>query len=490
MSRRHHFRSGAGEAAEGRTFARRGVAALLLLFAFGLPGGGLAAQEVLPEAGAAERPAPAAEETPPLRLPAFLPADSLQLVDRVVAIVGDTAVLFTEVLEAILELRAQNPRFDMPPAGTPAFDSLMARTLNDMVDKLVILQRAKRSDIVITKDELDQETEARFREIRNQFPSAVEFQAAVARSGRTLFQFRQRIRAQLEGDLLVNRYIQQNRDRLPPVSVSEEEIRAYFDEFLANATREATISFEQLLIEPTASEAAEDSALAIADTALQELRGGTDFAIVARRYSRDLSNRDQGGDLGWVRRGQLVPAFAEAAWRARPRDPVGPVKTRFGYHIIKVENVRGGERHLRHILIQPEIDEADVERARGLAEAVADSARQGVDMQRLADRYGVPDIPVRVPEVARAELGTRFSPSYAEALRDPLPGQVVGPFATEGLTPGRPAFAVVRVTGFRAQGRYELEDERERIRSNLLFQKGFDRFLAELKAEIYVDIRL
>lgn len=472
-----------------RAAALTAVVAPLLL----APGAGWAQEEAPPEPPPAldgsGAPAVSGEETR-LADARSIPDDSLQLVDRVAAVVGDTVLLLTDVLEAIVELRAQNPRMEVPPPGTPAFDSLVTATARDMVDRMVVLQRAKRSDVVVTRDELDQETEARFREIRNQFPSAVEFQQAVERSGRNLFQFRERLRSRVEAELLVNRYIQQNRDRLPPVSVSDQEIERYYEANLAGASRPATIAFEQLILEPEASQAAEDSALAVTEQALAELRAGTEFAIVARRYSEDPATREQGGDLGWVRRSQVDPAFAEAAWRARPGQPVGPVKTRFGYHIIQVQNVRGGERSLRHILIRPRIAEEDVRRGHELAAALVDSVRAGAEISALAERHGIPGVPVRLPEVPVAEIGERFSPVYAEALADPIPGRVVGPLQVESFTPGRPAFAVLRITGFRAGGRYRLEDERERIRDALLFQKGFDRFLEELKDEIYVNLRL
>jgi len=412
----------------------------------------------------------------------------MQLVDRVVAIVGDTAILQSEVLEEILRRRAQLGK--IPPLGTPAFDSLLAVTLNDMVDRSVVLQRAKRSEVVITKDELDAETEKRFREIRNSFPSAVKFQKAIVESGRNLMQYRQILRAQVRADLLVDRFIRSNQQNLPPVSVTDDEIAAYYAEHFSEAVRPSTISFEQVVLEPRPAQAALDSARAIALKALQEIRDGADFAVVARRYSQDPSNRDQGGDLGWVRRSQVVPTFADAAWSGRSGEPIGPVLTRFGYHLIKVENVRGGERRLRHILIRPTIVPADVERARKLGEMVADSIRAGVPSQTLADRYGVPEETVPVADLPIDQIGQRLGPSYARALATPIPGSVVGPFQIRGFTPDRPRFVVLKVVDFRPKGSYDLNEIREQIRAKLLYDKGFNEFLAELKNEIYVHILL
>jgi peptidyl-prolyl cis-trans isomerase SurA len=433
-------------------------------------------------------PAPVTAQEAVERVASAARTDTIDLVDRVVAVVGDTVLLRSEVLESLVQMGAQG--MEIPQPGTAAFDSLYSETAGEMVDQLIVLQKAKETDIEIPADMLDSETDRRFREVRNSFPSASAFQRAIAESGRSLVQYRQMLRAQVRARLLIDSYMQQNRDHLPPVAVTEEEIQAFFDERLEGQSRPATVSFEQLVVEPMPSEQSEETARNTALTALSEIRDGTDFEIVARRYSQGLSNRDQGGDLGWVKRSQLVPAFAQAAWAARTGEPIGPVRTRFGYHIIKVENVRGGERKVRHILIIPDMQQSDLERTGGKAETLADSIRQGRSVTELAERYGIKELPVRFPDIPMDQIEEQFGPAYAQALAQPLPGQVAGPFATAGLMPDRPVFAIVRVLEYRAQGAWELDDVREDIRRNLLYEKGYRRFLEELRNEVYVDVRL
>jgi len=414
-------------------------------------------------------------------------ADTVETVDRIVAVVGDTAVLYSEIIESIVQAGAQGA--EVPAIGTLEFDSLASQTLTNLIDSRILLQKAKESDLQVPPEQLDAETDRRFREIRNSFPSASEFQDAVTKSGRSLVQYRQWLRGQVRSQMIIDEFIRANRDNLPPVTVTEEEIVAYYETNLVGQTRPASISLEQVVIEPVPGEAARDSSIALAEQVLAEIRDGKDFEVAARQYSMDMSNREQGGDLGWIQRSLLVPAFADAAWAARTGQPVGPVATRFGYHIIRVDNVRGGERKIRHILIQPVINEADFRRTGELAMAVADSIREGSDVRMMAERYGVREVPVRFPDIPYGQIG-QFGEAYAQALANPVPGAVVGPFQSEGFMPGRPVFAVVRITGFQSEGEWKLDDIREQIRESLMNEKGYAKFLEELRGEVYVERRL
>lgn len=413
------------------------------------------------------------------------PNAPVEMVDRVAAVVGDTVVLYTEILESLLQLQSQGQT--LPEAGTPAFDSLMNEALVTLVDQLVLLQRAQEEDISVSEDVVEAETDRRFREVRGSFPSASAFEEALQQSGRTLVQYRLYLRSQVRAQLMINEFIQQRRGSLPPVTVTEEEVREWFEQNWAGRPQPPTVTFEQIVIRPEPDEEAEQAALERTREAVESLRDGMDFEVAARRYSEDPATRDEGGDLGWIRRSGIDPDFAEAAWAARTGTPIGPVRTQFGYHVIKVENVRGGERKVRHILVRPEIDENDVERARRLAEAVADTAREGVSMETLARRHGVEEEPVRRPNVPIERLPQGGYPDYVEHLEAPIPGEIIGPFETQ--VPNQ-RFVILKVNEFSPRGPVELEDVREEIRAGLTEQKGIARLVEELRSEVFVDVRL
>jgi len=122
------------------------------------------------------------------------------------------------------------------------------------------------------------------------------------------------------------------------VSVSDEEIRRYYEEHkdLYSTPEERRVA--HILI--SSSEEGEEAAEAKAEKVYQELQQGGDFAALAKRYSDDPGSADQGGDLGYIEKGMLDPQFDEVAFSLPEGEVSEPVRTEFGYHIIKVLEVK------------------------------------------------------------------------------------------------------------------------------------------------------
>jgi len=113
--------------------------------------------------------------------------------------------------------------------------------------------------------------------------------------------------------------------------VTEEEMRKIYDEQRARITPEEEVRARHILVE------SEDEAKAI----IAQIRGGADFEAIAKEKSKDPGGQRNGGDLGFFVKGQMVPEFAEAAFTMQPGQlSEVPVKTQFGWHVIKVEERR------------------------------------------------------------------------------------------------------------------------------------------------------
>lgn len=429
---------------------------------------------------------PAAAQTPGAP-PAGVP-EGAEFVDGIAAVVGDTAILYSELRQEFFRLQASGRT--LPPPGTEEWRSLARQILERTADQLILLQQAKRAGITVPEDRVDAATEQQFQQVRSQFSSDEEMAAAVESSGMNMFQYRQMLRSQARAQLLFQAFQGElvRSGALPRVTVTEREAREFFEANYANRERPATISFNRLIVMPRPDSTALRAAIDTAVRAREEIEAGEEFEIVARRYSEDEGTREQGGELGWVRREDLVRSFANAAWSVRAGSVIGPVESRFGLHVIRVENVRGGERFIRHVLIRPEITEADVEEARELAAAFADSLRNGVDPERLARNPAVVDEQVQFGDVRVDQLGQAFGSELARELGGAEGGDVVGPFAVDRN--GTTEFVVVEVVGVRSAGQLRFEDVQDEMYSQVRTEKQLDRYLADLRENTYIEFRL
>jgi peptidyl-prolyl cis-trans isomerase D len=158
------------------------------------------------------------------------------------------------------------------------------------------------------------------------------------------------------------------------LSVTEAEAQAYYDSHTSDYTREEEVRARHILLNVNETRTAEAAETILKD-ARARLERGEDFTALAKELSDDASNKDQGGDLGFFGRGRMIQAFEDAAFGAQNGQLVGPLRTDFGMHLIRVEERRaGGQQTFAEVRPQIEV-RLRGERAQAMAEAKAKSVR-------------------------------------------------------------------------------------------------------------------
>lgn len=405
----------------------------------------------------------------------LVPQDST-LIDRVLAVVGDSVVLLTDVQSEYALARNQN--VDVTPE----------QILENLINLQLILQEAARDSTVLPPDaEVSRRVEEQIDRVRAGFADEAAFQLALSQQGLTAAAYREQLRSQIRAGLIRETFMRRRLQSAAPAVVTEAEMQAFFEEHRDELQqRPELLTVRQVAVRSGAADAAWDRALELADSLRERIRRGDDFEELAREHSQDPGGSgDEGGDLGWIQRGGTVPEFDQAAFSLPDGAVSPPIRTEFGYHIIKVERSRPGEKRVRHILIRPDIEPADLERARAVAEDVAQRIRGGVDALTLAGEHGDRDIP-REFTVARGQESD-IPPLYLEHLADAEQGDVIGPFQVEMLR--RTYFAVLHVTQVREAGQFTFEDVRDTIRQLLTQEKRQEQLYRELRERTYVEIR-
>jgi peptidyl-prolyl cis-trans isomerase D len=167
---------------------------------------------------------------------------------------------------------------------------------------------------------------------------------------------------------------------LDPEDPGDDVLTAFFVANQADYMETEGFRIDAVKFTRDPSEADEAYVLGRVEFIRDEILGGKSFERMARDYSQDPSNADQGGDLGWFGRGRMVPEFDEAVFALEEGGISEPVKTRFGYHLIKAEAMRTQndieEVNARHILLRLEPSFATMDSIGALADTLVVRARE------------------------------------------------------------------------------------------------------------------
>ncbi len=428
--------------------------------------------------------AAAAQQREPL-----VPA-GVEVIDRVVAVVGERVILLSEIEEILGQMRAQGVQV---PEDSARLHALRRETLDQLIDDEVLYQRARRDTaITVTDAEVTQAVEQSYQQVRRQFRTEAEFRAALAGAGYgTPDEYRRFLTDQQRRSAFIQRFIQRQQQdgKLRGGTVSEAELRRAYQQVLAQPEhdrRAPSITLQQIVVAAQPTDSARTAARAEAESVRVAIEGGADFATMARRFSDDVGTRENGGDLGFFRRGMMVRPFEEVAFRLRPNVVSPVVSTPFGYHLIWVDRIQTAEVKARHILFAPGIRPQDLAAARQRAESLAALVRRGANADSLARIYGDTSEPRSIGPADRRNLPG----VYAQALAQAQTGDVVGPFPSDPDAPTRTRFIVVKVTDVSPEREYTFDEVREQLRGSLTRQQGIRNLVADLRRRTFVDVRM
>jgi peptidyl-prolyl cis-trans isomerase D len=208
--------------------------------------------------------------------------------------------------------------------------------------------------------------------------------------------------------------------------VADKDIRAYYDRYETRWTRRgrAVISFVALSRVPTAADTAATQARAAALRA--EILAGADFGEVAKRESADESSAGTGGELPKGGRGRFVPEFETAAYQLRPGQVSEPVRTAFGWHLIKLNARVGDTLSMQHILLKVTQGDSSASATDRTADRLASLAGGSTDRTALDSAAAALKLLVTQIEVQDGQA--------ANYLGQPLPG--ISGWAFSGVAAG------------------------------------------------------
>lgn len=418
-----------------------------------------------------------AQEAP---APAAAPVSQGDLLDRVAAVVNEGVVLQSELDEqvALISSRLRSQNLNLPPR-----EVLRQQVLERLVVQEIQMQRAKRAGLSIPDDMLNNALEDVARQNRISLSQLPE---ALAQQGIDYASYRAAIRKELTLSLL------RQRDVLQRISVTPREIDQYIERTRGRPSENNLYDVSHILIAvpqaatPEQLEEAEARAHDVQRRAVQ----GEEFARLAIAYSNSQTALE-GGSLGERKGSELPTALADLIAKMKPGDVSEVLRTPTGYHIVKLNNVRGGMQqsvvsqvHARHILMKPNElqDDATV---RQKLEQIRSRVLNGEDFAGLAATTSEdPGSAADGGDLGWTNPGT-FVPEFDRALGQLAENEVSQPFRTQF------GWHIVQLLG-RRQFDNTRELERQQAANEIRAAKADEEtelWLRRLRDEAYVEYK-
>ena len=471
-------------------------AGLVLALAIGpLPAQAAPATTQRPPAGTAPARRPAGATVAPARR--TTPAQHLQRLDGIAAVVNDDVVLQSDVEEqlALFVMRSQM----QPDSAT--VDTLRRQILDQLIDEKLIVAEAKRQGITVPDAEIEKQVADALADVRQRLGSEQAYREQLARENMTEEKLRDKYRDEIRRQLLAQRLVQK---QLPHKSVLPAEAEAYFkanhDKF---PKMPPEVRLQVIQIPAAADSATEAKAKAEAVAVRKRILAGEKFAKVAADVSDDPNSARSGGDLGFFARGTVDSSLEVVAFGLKIGELSPPVRSPFGWHIIEVlerdtvRTVAGRdsldqqgrpvpEVHARHILIRVPVNEADKERSRKLAERVRGEALKGTDFGTLVRRYSKYD----GPQSPDGDVGFVSMSSLQPQIRAGLDTLEMG--QVSDVLVNQAGFNIFKVNDRKPEREYTLDEirgELPEVVAQMKQRDRYDQWVKELRTKAHIEIR-
>jgi peptidyl-prolyl cis-trans isomerase SurA len=435
------------------------------------------AQNARPVVATTEAPAtPAPSATAPAKA---APQRAVTL-DRVIAVVNDEAITQYELDDArsvvVKQLKQQNVQ--QPPA-----DVLDKQVLEHLITERTLLQFAKENGVKVD----DSQVERTIQRIAEDNKLTLDgLRQALAKDNIPFAKYREEVRNEIVLQRLREREVDQH------IAVSDAEVDAYLATVKAQKGGDAEYLVAHILVVIPEQASAEqiEAKRRRAEEALQNVRGGADFAQVAAGFS-DASDNLSGGNLGWRPAARLPSVFAEVVPRMKVGDVSTVLRSAAGFHIIKLIDRRSKDEpamveqtHARHILIRVNeiTSEAD---AKAKIERIKDRIDAGAKFEEMARLNSEDATAVKGGDLGWISAGDTV-PAFEEAMNKLQIDQLSGPVRTNF------GWHLIEVLGRRKQ---DVSLDRERTQAQLALRQrksdeAFQEWVRQTRDSAYVELRL
>lgn len=305
-----------------------------------------------------------------------LHAQNRQLVDGVVAVVGQTIIKNSDIEQAYAQVRLRQ--------GIEGAQQERCKLLESMLISKLLVHKGIVDSVEVSDDDVEEQVDRYLK-------MAVQ-QAGGKERLRDVFHYSYDELHDQYFDVLHDRILSQKVEMqlTANVKITPAEVVEFFNSYDTDSLPEIVEQYEvsEIVVQPTITEAERDRVRGELAELRERILNGDRFSMLAKLYSEDPGSASKGGELGFFGRGQMVSEFEAAAFALKPGEVSPIIETQFGFHILQLIERRGNTVNVRHILMQPKTSSDDLLRARILLDSLAQEIRQGhISFEDAAKKY-------------------------------------------------------------------------------------------------------
>lgn len=286
------------------------------------------------------------------------------MVDQIVAVVGNSAILESDVVNQKRQLQGQ---------GMDLGENPECMILDDLLFQKLLYNQAIIDSVIVSEEQVESVLERRIRFFVQQIGSRERLEAYYGKSiAEIKEEFRSVVREQ-EMSRMMQAQITEG------IRITPSEVRLFFERLHRDSIPliESEIVMAQIVKNPPVSPQEVQRVRNRLEEFRRRIIRGDNFATLAILYSEDPGSARRGGDLGFFGRGELYPEFEAAAFSLRPGELSEIVETPAGFHIIQLMSRRGEQFNARHLLMRPAVSPIDLNAARVQLDSIRTAIQAG-----------------------------------------------------------------------------------------------------------------
>lgn len=413
------------------------------------------------------------------------------VIDEVVWVVGDEAILKSDVEDERLQAQYEGRRFDGDPYCVIP---------EELAIQKLYLHQAEIDSVTVSEQAVLQEVETYTAWLIEQIGTKEKMEEYY---NKTSTQIREMLRENMRNKQIVQ---EMQRKIVGDIKLTPAEVRNYFSKLPADSIPYILpqVEVQIITLEPKVTE---EEKVRI-KSELREFtdrinKGETTFSTLARMYSEDPGSARQGGEYGFMGRGQLVPEFANVVFNLTDTKKISKVfETEFGFHIAQLIEKRGDRVSYRHILLKPRIDQKEIDEALAKLDTLANDIRKGKVSFDDAATWVSQDKETRNnhgllanPQTgtARFEMGqlsSLISQDVAKVVDGLQIGEVSQPF-TMTTSKGKEVCAIVKLKNRIDGHKATITEDYQRLKSIVTAKRSeekLQKWIVEKQKKTYVRI--